>query len=46
MAAVRSSQTRDPQSVPGSVELKEWYRHDWTYHAKGVFVAFSVLNWS
>lgn len=46
MAAVRRSQIQDPQSIPGSVELREWNRHGWTYHAKGVLVAFlpSVLG--
>jgi len=46
MAAVRKSQIQDPQSIPGSVELREWNRHGWTYHAKGVLVAFllSVLD--
>jgi hypothetical protein len=46
MAAVRSFQTQDPQSIPGSVELREWNRHGWTYHAKGVVVAFSPLCWN
>ena len=46
MAAVRKSQIQDPQLIPGSVELREWNRHGWTYHAKGVLVAFlpSVLD--
>jgi len=38
MAAVRTSQLQDP-SNPGSVELKEWNRHGWTYHAKGIWLA-------
>lgn len=46
MAAVRKSQIQDPQLIPGSVELREWNRHGWTYHAKGVLVALlpSVLD--
>ena len=46
MAAVRKSQIQDPQLTPGSVELREWNRHGWTYHAKGVLVALlpSVLD--
>ncbi|KAI9508465.1 hypothetical protein F5148DRAFT_979747 [Russula earlei] len=39
MAAVRNSQFQDHQSVPGSVELKEWNRHGWTYHAKGIWLS-------
>ena len=35
MGAVHASQTQDSWSVPGSVELKEWNRQGWTYHAKG-----------
>jgi len=40
MAAVRASQPQDSCSVPGSVELKEWNRRGWTYHAKGALAAF------
>jgi CDP-diacylglycerol--glycerol-3-phosphate 3-phosphatidyltransferase len=40
MAAVRASQPQDSGSVPGSVELKEWNRQGWTYHAKGAHAAF------
>jgi hypothetical protein len=40
MAAVRASQLQGPRSVPGPVELKEWNRPGWTYHAKGVLIAF------
>lgn len=42
MAAVRASQPQDSGSVPGSVELKEWNRQGWTYHAKGALAAFSL----
>jgi hypothetical protein len=40
MAAVRTAQLQDSRSVPGSVELKEWNRQGWTYHAKGALTAF------
>jgi len=40
MAAVRASQPQDRWSTPGSVELKEWNRQGWTYHAKGALPAF------
>jgi hypothetical protein len=40
MAAVRASQPQDHWSIPGSVELKEWNRQGWTYHAKGALPAF------
>ena len=40
MGAVRASQLQGPRFVPGSVELKEWNRPGWTYHAKGVLTAF------
>jgi len=40
MTAVRASQPQNPRSVPGSVELKEWNRQGWTYHAKGAPTAF------
>lgn len=43
MAAVRASQPQDAGSVPGPVELKEWNRQGWTYHAKGALVAFPHL---
>ncbi|KAN0123968.1 CDP-diacylglycerol-glycerol-3-phosphate 3-phosphatidyltransferase [Russula decolorans] len=39
MAAVRASQPQDSGSVPGSVELKEWNRQGWTYHAKGIWLS-------
>jgi len=39
MAAVRASQSQDSQSVPRSVELKEWNRRGWTYHAKGIWLS-------
>jgi CDP-diacylglycerol--glycerol-3-phosphate 3-phosphatidyltransferase len=38
MAAVRASRSRP---VPASVELKEWNRQGWTYHAKGALAVFS-----
>ncbi|KAI0256582.1 hypothetical protein BJV78DRAFT_1117023 [Lactifluus subvellereus] len=37
MAAVHASRSRDTGSVSGSVELKEWNRQGWTYHAKGIW---------
>jgi hypothetical protein len=40
MAAVRASRPQDSRSVPGSVELKEWNRQGWTYHAKGALATF------
>ena len=40
MGAVHASQTEDSRSVPGSVELKEWNRQGWTYHAKGALATF------
>ena len=40
MSAVRASQTHNSRSVPGFVELKEWNRQGWTYHAKGALAAF------
>ena len=43
MAAVRASQPQDSWSVPGSVELKEWNRQGWTYHAKGALAAFPYV---
>jgi CDP-diacylglycerol---glycerol-3-phosphate 3-phosphatidyltransferase len=46
MAAVRTSQSQGPQFVPGSVELKEWNRHGWTYHAKGMFTVFSLFRYN
>lgn len=39
MAAVRTAQLQDSRSVPGSVELKEWNRQGWTYHAKGIWLS-------
>jgi len=45
MAAVRTSQSQDPQSVPGSVELKEWNRPGWTYHAKGTLTTHSLFRY-
>ena len=50
MAAVRASQPQDSGSVPRSVELKEWNRQGWTYHAKGALTAFpprvEINRWS
>ncbi|KAI0306678.1 hypothetical protein B0F90DRAFT_1814530 [Multifurca ochricompacta] len=37
MAAVRAPQSQDKHSRP--VELKEWNRHGWTYHAKGIWLS-------
>ncbi|KAI0273513.1 hypothetical protein BC834DRAFT_816738 [Gloeopeniophorella convolvens] len=44
MAAVRASQSGDParsrpSSGSGSVELKEWSKDSWTYHAKGIWLS-------
>ena len=44
MAAVRASQPQDSGSVPGSVELKEWNRQGWTYHAKGALAGFPHVS--
>jgi hypothetical protein len=43
MAAVRASQHQNPQSIPGFVELKEWNKQGWTYHAKGALTTFPRL---
>jgi hypothetical protein len=35
MDAVRTPRSQDPRQSSGLVDLKEWNRHGWTYHAKG-----------
>lgn len=39
MAAVRASHPQDPRRVSGLVDLKEWNRPGWTYHAKGIWLS-------
>jgi len=39
MEAVRVSHSQDPRHNPGLVDLKEWNRHGWTYHAKGIWLS-------
>ena len=36
MKAVRASHSQDPRHISALVDLKEWNRHGWTYHAKGM----------
>jgi CDP-diacylglycerol---glycerol-3-phosphate 3-phosphatidyltransferase len=43
MAAVRASQPQDSWPVPASVELKEWNRQGWTYHAKGALASIPCV---
>lgn len=40
MAAVRTFRSSSSGSVPASVELKEWNKQGWTYHAKGALAFF------
>ncbi len=41
MAAVRASHPQDPRHISGLVDLKEWNRPGWTYHAKGTLISSS-----
>ena len=52
MEAVRASRSQDPRHSPGLVDLKEWNRNGWTYHAKGTstsssrfYLYVSILFW-
>lgn len=39
MAAVRASHSQDHRHISGLVDLKEWNRPGWTYHAKGIWLS-------
>ena len=39
MEAVRASHSQDPRHIAGLVDLKEWNRPGWTYHAKGMLTS-------
>lgn len=39
MDAVRTPRSQDPRQSSGLVDLKEWNRHGWTYHAKGIWLS-------
>jgi CDP-diacylglycerol--glycerol-3-phosphate 3-phosphatidyltransferase len=43
MEAVRASHSQDPRHISGLVDLKEWNRPGWTYHAKGTLTSWFYL---
>jgi CDP-diacylglycerol--glycerol-3-phosphate 3-phosphatidyltransferase len=44
MEAVRAPRSQDPQHISGLVDLKEWNKRSWTYHAKGTLTPSSLFS--